>query len=120
MNSEKDWKYLAGLHLLFMILVAGTILAYRWLDISCLLRSLTGIPCPTCGGTRAMLSLLRLDFSSYWYYHPLALPLSAAFLLVFHVGKLSRWKKQIYIYTAVVIILTLILYIYRLAGNLIP
>lgn len=67
-----------------------------------------------------MLSLLRLDFLDYWYYHPLALPLTAAFLLVFHLGKLSRWKKLIYAYTAIVLILTVILYIYRLAGNLIP
>ncbi|MBQ8624945.1 MAG: DUF2752 domain-containing protein [Agathobacter sp.] len=30
-----------------------------------------GISCPGCGMTRAFLSLLRFDFASAFYYHPL-------------------------------------------------
>ena len=38
----------------------------------CLFKRLTGIPCPTCGGTRAALHLLRGDPSAAWRSHPLA------------------------------------------------
>ena len=37
----------------------------------CLFKRLTGIPCPTCGGTRAVLHLLRGDLSAAWRSHPL-------------------------------------------------
>ena len=32
---------------------------------------LVGLSCPGCGMTRAFFALLRLDFSSAFYYHPL-------------------------------------------------
>lgn len=45
----------------------------------CVVRFFTGIPCPSCGMTRAAFSLLRFDFCMAFYYHPLVyllLPLS--------------------------------------------
>lgn len=37
----------------------------------CLFRNLFGIPCPTCGMTRAYLHLLQGDISGAFKYHPL-------------------------------------------------
>lgn len=36
----------------------------------CLLRELTGVPCPACGMSRALFSLVRLDISAAFRYHP--------------------------------------------------
>lgn len=48
--------------------VVGLVLV---LDIGCLFRHITGIPCPGCGMTRAHLAALRLDFQAAFSYHPL-------------------------------------------------
>lgn len=49
----------------------------------CLVRHFTGIPCPGCGMTRAVLSVLHGDFRTAFAYHPLwvTLPLVAWLLL---------------------------------------
>lgn len=41
------------------------------LGIGCPIKYFTGISCAGCGMTRAWLSILRLDFLSAFYYHPL-------------------------------------------------
>jgi len=50
----------------------------------CLFRSMTGLPCPTCGSTRAVLALARLDLAGAVALNPLA----AAGALVFLAGGL--------------------------------
>jgi hypothetical protein len=39
---------------------------------ACLVRHLTGVPCPGCGMTRAMLFLARGDWRRAVLFHPLA------------------------------------------------
>ena len=55
------------------------------LNIGCPIYAITRIECPTCGVTRAMISLLRLDFASYVNYQPFALPLIIAVCLMINV-----------------------------------
>lgn len=38
----------------------------------CFLKALTGIPCPTCGATRALAHLIRLDPAGAFAMNPLA------------------------------------------------
>jgi hypothetical protein len=38
----------------------------------CAFRALTGLPCPTCGTTRAALAVLRIDLGAAWAVNPLA------------------------------------------------
>jgi hypothetical protein len=46
----------------------------------CFFRSVTGFPCPTCGGTRAALALARFDFPTAFHSNPL-LTLALLFLV---------------------------------------
>ena len=72
-----------------IILSLGVIavVALLWVgDIGCPLYQLSGIPCPGCGMTRALVSACRLDFRAAFAHHPMfwALPfLYASFLFDF-------------------------------------
>ena len=59
------------------------------LGIDCPIKALTGKACPTCGMTRAMLSLLRFDFKGYLHYNPMALFTGIAVLLIIHRKKIK-------------------------------
>lgn len=39
--------------------------------VTCPLRRFTGLPCPTCGGTRALMALRRLDLTGALALNPL-------------------------------------------------
>ncbi len=41
------------------------------LDTACIIKYLTGVPCPSCGITRAHLEFFRLNFSGAFMMHPL-------------------------------------------------
>lgn len=38
---------------------------------SCMIKQIIGYPCPGCGLTRSVISLLKLDFAKSFYYQPL-------------------------------------------------
>ena len=38
--------------------------------IPCIFHSVTDVPCPGCGMTRACLALTHAHFAEVWYYHP--------------------------------------------------
>ncbi|MBN2582477.1 MAG: DUF2752 domain-containing protein [Planctomycetes bacterium] len=59
---------------LWLILVGGTEIAqhYAHVDVSlCAFKRLTGLPCPSCGSTRAAESLLAGHPVRAWLYNPL-------------------------------------------------
>ena len=56
---------------LILVLFCAALLGIVLLGINCPFRSLTGIPCPGCGMTRAWLAALRLDFLAAFRYHPM-------------------------------------------------
>jgi hypothetical protein len=47
----------------------------------CPFRALTGVPCATCGGTRALLALARLDAGAALAWNPLVALAAAVFVL---------------------------------------
>lgn len=61
----------------------------------CVFRTLTGIPCPGCGMTRALLALLSWDLSGALYYHPLFFvpPLMAVCAALALVSRNEKRKK---------------------------
>lgn len=99
----------------------------------CIIRRVTGFPCPGCGMTRAVLSLLRGDIRTAFAYHPLwvTLPLLAWLMLraVFphfcaritacvcarlHISESSVMRAE-YILTWLLLIAFLLVYFVRLA-----
>lgn len=60
--------------------------------LPCPILFLTGISCAGCGMTRAWLSLLRLDFSAAFHYHPLFwLPAVILILFLFDKRIFKQW-----------------------------
>lgn len=60
----------------------------------CIFRSLTGIPCPTCGTTRAAASFLNGDLSGAFIANPLAALTGVVFVvggIVAGVWAIARW-----------------------------
>ena len=78
----------------------------------CPLLAIWGIPCPTCGVTRALLSICHFDMNGYFYFHPLAIPLLLSVWSILHISLLKH-KKAVYVLAFSVLILNLCLYIVR-------
>ena len=72
---------------LYLLLTFSCMAGYIWLYLNhiistnnqqgefgiCLFRNITNIPCPSCGSTRSIASLLKGDISSALYWNPLGL-----------------------------------------------
>lgn len=79
----------------------------------CALYTLTGLYCPGCGGTRAIVSLIHLHPLESFIYHPLVLytaVVMGAFVISFTASTVSRGRvgylklRPIYLYIALAII----------------
>ena len=91
-KPEKLRLKLVGLALYFAILIL-----WWQLELPCVFRYLTGIPCPTCGLTRAWLAAFRLDFTAAFLQYPMfwCVPVLVLYLLLdgrlFPHPKLNGW-----------------------------
>lgn len=59
------------IRLLILALFCTALIGIVCLDLSCPIRSLTGVPCPGCGMSRAWKAALRLDLITAFRYHPM-------------------------------------------------
>lgn len=82
-------------------------------DLSCIIKTFTGVSCPGCGMTRSTLALLQLDFAAAWHYHPLVFYLIIAipFMIVLYLKDKDRLCKRILVFSAVIM---LAVYLYRM------
>ncbi|MDO4460570.1 MAG: DUF2752 domain-containing protein [Clostridia bacterium] len=89
------------------VLIVGII----WFT-GCPVKLLTGISCAGCGMTRAWISLLRLDFTEAFHYHPFfAAP---AIFVVSYILKKNGHEKKFRISCIVIVILLLVVWVIRL------
>lgn len=88
------------------------------LDIGCVFRLMTGIPCPGCGMTRAWLAALRLDFAAAFAYHPLFWAVPIAFVLAFVREEMAsgKVKRGIDIVVVTLCVLVIAVWIVRLVN----
>ena len=106
--AHPNWKKIV----LGILAIVGVILL---LDVGCLFRKLTGVPCPGCGMTRAHLAVLRLDFRAAFYYHPLWMLPGPTLLLSFWYPKgIFRSGKANIILPAVLGVLVIGVYTVRM------
>ena len=83
-------------HPVIVILVtlgcAALIFVRTLLDLGCVIYDTLGIPCITCGMTRATLAAMRFDFAAAFRYHPLFPTLPLLYWTV--VTELSPFKNK--------------------------
>jgi len=93
-------------------MIFGIYLFLSLLHIGCPIKAFTGISCPGCGMTRAVVAALRFHFKDAFYYHPLFLLTPLMFLLfLFDEFVPSKIKKVSW---TIIIIAFIIVYFYRL------
>ncbi|WP_295155914.1 DUF2752 domain-containing protein [uncultured Brachyspira sp.] len=79
---------------------------YFTINQLCLIRNITGFPCPSCGMTRAYIEISKFNFRKAFYYHPLFIFPSIIFFVIIFKKKL---KIAEYIYNNNYIIISIIL-----------
>lgn len=97
---------------LFLALI---IIGAFYMMIECPIKFLTGVSCPGCGMTRALLSVIRFDFKNAFYYHPLWLIPIIYIVLYFYI--LKKNKKANNTILAIFISMFFITYFLRLLSN---
>lgn len=104
-------------NLLVIVLLFVFALFLRFSDVGCIIRYFFGIPCPTCGMTRALLSLLKLELRAYFYYNAFALPVFFSVIAIIF----CKCIHKCFLYLAIFILtLNIAYYIYRLSCHAIP
>ena len=84
MNDNKRKKIIQ------LILPAAFVAFFAMLSLigvyKCPLDAFLGIPCPTCGLTRAVTAALHGDMAMAFYYHPLwpVIPVAVLLLILYH------------------------------------
>lgn len=106
------------LKLCFLGLYGILLSAWYYFRLPCVPRVLTGIPCPTCGLTRAWLYALRLDFGGAFRQYPMfwAVPLLVLFLL--YDGQLFPNPKENYWCLGVLLAGIVLIWLARIFGFL--
>lgn len=106
-------KKIVKRHIGYFVLICLFYSIIILLDTTCIIKYFLKIPCPTCGVTRALVSILKLDFSASVNYHPLAVPLVISVLLAIHI---RLFKKKLFplLFICTTLLLNLILYIHVL------
>lgn len=107
-------KNLTKDNLLIIVALSFVVGAMYISHIGCPIKYLTGISCPGCGMTRAMLSAIQLDFHKAFYFHPMwwSLPL-LAFTWLFTEANLIT-KRTFKIILGLFLITFILVYAYRM------
>ena len=74
--------------MLILFLLGILLLLWVVFDWPCLIRYVTGIPCISCGMSRAWLAALRLDLGRAFQYHPMFWSVPLLALYAFYDGQL--------------------------------
>jgi len=109
----KEYKNKIKKILFFILIIILYIIILNILNISCPIKYITGVSCPGCGMTRAVILALQFKFTDAFYYHPLwiIMPPTAIILIILYI---KDNKKIFNILIISLALLFFIIYIYRL------
>lgn len=109
----KEYKNKIKNILFFILITIIYIITLKILNISCPIKYITGLSCPGCGMTRAVISALQFKFTDAFYYHPLwiIMPPIAIILIILYI---KDNKKIFNILIITLALLFIIIYTYRL------
>lgn len=109
-------------HIIFILLIILLVFIFYKFKIPCLFRFFTGLPCPSCGMTRAFLAFLSFDFAASFAYHPLLIPALITIFIALHmeVKDFNFNKRRCNIYLIIFTIIFFINYFLRLMLGVLP
>lgn len=81
-------------HVGYLLIILGYYLFLFLLEISCPFLAIFKIPCPGCGSTRALISLLSGDLKGYFDYNPATLLIIITLMMAFHANLLSKYLNK--------------------------
>jgi len=105
------WQKLA-----ILVLIGVVAIAMWFLETGCLIKSFFGIPCMTCGMTRAFFALINGNFAESFELHPMLLSVPVLVLIFLFSDKLLKSKVRIptIILTVLIILGFAVNYIFNL------
>ena len=109
-SSKKNLNYELKIILLFV----GSCAIIHFFGITCIVYYLTKIPCPTCGMTRALFSLIIGDIQGYIQYNAMALPVALVFLGELFHKRFACYQIVLHGITLLVLVGNLVYYTVRL------
>lgn len=97
-QKERDFFYKMGWVLIGIALTSAIVLRLCHLSLAipspgCLFRRITHLYCPGCGGTRAVLALLRGHPLQSLYYHPIVVYTAVVYGIYMLTNTLERISK---------------------------
>lgn len=115
-KSARLWPWLRKHWLPLAACLVYYAASYVFTGVGCLFYSIVGLPCPGCGGTRALTALLGGDIAAALHWHPLIILMLCAALLgaILFLTRESMpvwWKTVLWC----LIVLLLVVYAVRMA-----
>ena len=116
---DVNFKRFLKIHIPALIIAVPYIVMFG-LGVTCPIRYVSGLPCPACGLTRAVLCLLRLDLAGSFRMYPLAVPVIASIYVIIHKKFKIFDQKRVYIPAYALLIINFTVYLVRLGFGVIP
>ncbi len=107
MTNHKNLFSRTLVYFIFLLIYVSLLTAF---NVHCPFAFFLGIKCPTCGISRALISLLSLDLKSYFSYHPLAIPMVVSVWILI-TQDLIKFKRSVKAAAMITVVLNFIIYL---------
>ena len=94
------------------LVIAGLYLLFHFLGITCPIKYMTGISCPGCGMTRAVLSAATFHFQKAFSYHPLWVLMPVWALVLYEKERIPVMAFRVF--SVITVLLFFIIYVLRM------
>ena len=109
----RKFKNIAKRTVLYGIVLGIYVFVLNIFDMHCPFFDVVGIKCPTCGVSRAIISMLKMEFSKSINFHPLAVPLVISVWICLN-AEFLKHKKVALSFAGSIILLNFIFYLFKM------